>query len=357
MELTQEQIDQITELALSKLESNGMLPGEQLDLIAGKVKRLLQLDSTGVDEVPIVDTIDGVNSLPCVKQAGSVYEIVRVPMSLLQGASKPGVNGKNVYLRSTGTEIQWKLGEDGEWERLILLSDIAGATTLGGLTYVADNVDVPSDTDDLLVRLAGAQEWSVNSNLFAHVTQLMTKVFPFTMVLSGGGTYEKGSVQAINLSWNYDRDIDSQSVNGESLLIGIQAKQYADVTTDETYILSTVCGGQTYTKSVSALFRLKKYYGVSVHDTLTNEQILTLSSFWAQRTQSSTVFDCTGRRYPYYILPTSMASGIQFWIGGLRNTDWVEEIREVTNTYGYIESYTIFRLNSIQTGVLNIEVR
>ena len=52
-----------------------------------------------------------------------------------------------------------------------------------------------------------------------------------------------------------------------------------------------------------------------------------------------------------------MISDIQFWIGGLRNSDWVEEVRTVTNVYGYTESYTIFRLNSIQTGVLNIEVK
>jgi len=52
-----------------------------------------------------------------------------------------------------------------------------------------------------------------------------------------------------------------------------------------------------------------------------------------------------------------MVSGIQFWIGGLRNTDWKEETREVTNTFGHKESYTIYRLNSIQTGVLNIEVK
>ena len=43
----------------------------------------------------------------------------------------------------------------------------------------------------------------------------------------------------------------------------------------------------------------------------------------------------------------------RFW----RNSDWVEEVRTVTNVYGYTESYTIFRLNSIQTGVLNIEVK
>lgn len=104
-------------------------------------------------------------------------------------------------------------------------------------------------------------------------------------------------------------------------------------------------------------FRLKKYYGVSVHEALTDEEILALTSSWAERPLKTTVFDCSGGKYPYYILPAFMISDIQFWIGGLRNSDWVEEVRTVTNVYGYTESYTIFRLNSIQTGVLNIEVK
>ena len=233
----------------------------------------------------------------------------------------------------------------------------SGAVTLGELDNVTDEADKISDTDDLLVRLAGASGWTINTTLFSQVSQLMSKVFPFTMTLSGGGTYEKGSSLTINLSWTYDRDIESQSINNESLLIGIRAKQYVNVATDTTYTLKAIQGGQAYTKSVSAQFKVKKYYGVSANETLTNDEILALSSTWAGRTQGSTVFDCTGGKYPYYILPTSMVSGIQFWIGGLRNTDWKEETREVTNAFGYKESYTIYRLNSIQTGVLNIEVK
>lgn len=230
-------------------------------------------------------------------------------------------------------------------------------STLGEIDNVTKEADEPSETDDLIVRLAGASEWTVNTTLFSNVSQLMGKVFPFTISLIGGGVYEKGSTQTVNLSWSYDRDIMSQSINKEVMAVDVRSKQYEDVVADTTYTLSAVYNGQTYTKSTSVEFRLKKYYGVSAHETLTNEEILGLSNLWAGRTQASTVFDCTGGKYPFYILPASMASGIQFWIGGLRNSDWIEEIRKVTNVYGYTESYIIFRLNSIQTGVLNIEVK
>ncbi len=48
-----------------------------------------------------------------------------------------GDNGENVYLQSNGTELQWKMGEDGEWQTLILLSEIKGAASMGELTNVS----------------------------------------------------------------------------------------------------------------------------------------------------------------------------------------------------------------------------
>lgn len=248
------------------------------------------------------------------------------------------------------------LMEEGEAiiEELTIKGEV---TTLGELDNVSKAVDETSDTNDVMVRISGASEWTVNNTLFSNVAQLMEKIFPFTISLMGGGVYEIGDVRTINLFWTYDRDIEFQSINGEVMDIGLRAKQYEGVISDTTYTLSAVCNAQTFKKSTSIEFRLKKYYGVSSHEALTNEEILALSGSWAERTQRSTVFNCTSGQYPYYILPTSMVDGIQFWVGGLRNSDWAEEVREVTNAFGHKESYTIFRLNSIQTGVLNIEVK
>lgn len=190
------------------------------------------------------------------------------------------------------------------------------------------------------------------------IQSLMAKVFPFSITsFTGGGLYELGQSVDLNLNWAYDREVNSQNINGEVVPVDIRTKQYQGVSSSTNYTLTAVSGGISATKTVSASFRLKKYYGTSSNDTITNEQILALTSTWAGRAQSATDFDCTGRKYPYYVIPTSMVSGIQFWIGGLRNTDWNEEVRDVINTYGHTESYTIFRLNSIQTGVLNIEVK
>lgn len=105
MELTQEQINDIVTAVFSLMESQGMLPESQLDVLAQNVKRRLQLDSVGVDEVPLVDSIEGINSLPCVRQSGSVFDVVRTPLELLKGklAALP------VFRISSG---YWQVSED-----------------------------------------------------------------------------------------------------------------------------------------------------------------------------------------------------------------------------------------------------
>lgn len=65
------------------------------------------------------------------------------------------------------------------------LSVGGGVTTLGGMDNVSEEADKTSETDDIIVRLAGASEWTVNTTLFSNVSQLMSKVFPFTLSLAG----------------------------------------------------------------------------------------------------------------------------------------------------------------------------
>ena len=56
-------------------------------------------------KVPLVDSIEGINSLPCVRQSGSVFDVVRTPLELLKGklAALP------VFRISSG---YWQVSED-----------------------------------------------------------------------------------------------------------------------------------------------------------------------------------------------------------------------------------------------------
>ena len=174
---------------------------------------------------------------------------------------------------------------------------------------------------------------------------------------SGGGTYEKGNSQTIILNWTYSKNVDSQTINGTALSKELRTATYTNVSTNTTYALNATVGVETKTRNVSATFNVKKYYGVFSEPIITPTDILNLTSAWASKTLSTTQFDCTGGKYVYYIIPTSIATNLTFWIGGLQNSDWVTTTMDLTNLFGHTESYTIYRLNNKQTGILNIEVR
>lgn len=231
-----------------------------------------------------------------------------------------------------------------------------GASTLGQLTNVEDSADTaPAGS---VIVMGEDLVYHPDETVLPRIARLMEKVFPFSVSsFSGAATCELGLTKDITLAWAYDREVDSQSINGESLDSSLRSRLFPGVKKTTTYRLLAQSGGMSAEKSLTVSFLLKKYYGVSSSASLTDAQILALGSAWAARAQSSTAFDCTGGRYVYYILPTSLTSGIQFWIGGLRNTDWSQETRQLTNTSGHTESYTLFRLNNLQTGVLNIEVK
>lgn len=253
-----------------------------------------------------------------------------------------------------------------ETDGSVLVFNDYGSNTSGAISQKFFTQEVQSNTENIQTN---AEEIKAISEGMQTVTEevksndddiaaLMAAVFPFKInYFRGGGTYEKGSSQSITLTWEYDREIDSQKINGVELAKSLRNKTYSNVNKDTSYTLNATSGNLTVNSTVSVKFSLKKYWGVSANDSLTNSEILTLDSGWASRAMSSTTFDCTGGKYVYYVLPSSMISGIEFWINGLQNTDWnTEEIR-LTNASGYSENYTIFRINTIQTGVLKIEVK
>lgn len=230
-------------------------------------------------------------------------------------------------------------------------------SSLGELTNVDESADETLEVDALLVKQKGSDKWIPDNTLISTVNTLMEKVFSFTMTLTGGGTYEKGSSNSVVLRWTYDRDITYQEINREELDISLRTKTYNNVTENTIYRLIAIYNSKEYEKSVSATFNIKKYYGVSEKTSLTNDEIKALTSTWASKALATTKFDCTGGKYPYYIIPTFLANNITFYINGFANSNWSTEVKNVINNYGYSESYTIYRLNTIQTGILNIEVR
>lgn len=205
------------------------------------------------------------------------------------------------------------------------------------------------------------------NNIYDQVTELQNTVFPLTLSVSTGQstTNEMGSTIIPSLSWTITRKgvqvLPTEAyVNDSTTGVSSDMLSYlgSRITTDTNYLVKVNYGNLSATKNIFYVFRLKKYYGVSTKETLTNSDILALAnSTWATNwTMTATNFDCSGGKYPYYVIPSDLydPSTFKIWIGGLRNTDFIATPQEVTNSNNYTSSYMVIRLNTKQTGILSI---
>lgn len=248
------------------------------------------------------------------------------------------------------------------------------------VVYSKDNVElnlslksfstVVYDNKETIEPVSDTSAGVMTSAMFKTLQELELQAFPLTVNASGGGTFEKGSSTRAVINISVTRK--GVNVTADSTVVvtppaGVTgtlnaAKTVwtpaANITTNATVSVKGTYGAQTQTKNVSYIFKLKKYWGTNNKPTLTNAEILALSSGWADsRTMNQINFDCTGGKYPYYVIPTSIAAGLEWWVGGLKNTDVHSEVIQLTNASGHTESYTVFRLNNIQTGVLSIQFK
>lgn len=106
------------------------------------------------------------------------------------------------------------------------------------------------------------------------LAQLDEKVFPTTLSVSGGGTYDEGTSQTVMVSWKLMKNgqtltPDSVTVNGETVDPATSYKVFTDVTTTTTYRVVVVYNDKTYTGSTTATFKVTyyRYYGAAPLDT------------------------------------------------------------------------------------------
>lgn len=114
---------------------------------------------------------------------------------------------------------------------------------------------------------------------------------------------------------------------------------------------------ETVSRTLTISYKLKKYWGVSSSPSPNASEITgnTFASTWAGSwTMNTTIFDCSGGKYPYYVIPASdyNASNFTMWVNGLVNSDLLIEDITINQT-----TYKRIRTNIIQTGQLRIEFK
>lgn len=93
---------------------------EGLARLVAAVTQNIEAKSNDPGQIEVIDSLNGVTSIPVLQQIGSTVKLVRVLVSILRG-----VDGREVFLQVTETYIQWRY-TDGMWDNLIALADLKG---------------------------------------------------------------------------------------------------------------------------------------------------------------------------------------------------------------------------------------
>lgn len=229
----------------------------------------------------------------------------------------------------------------------------------------------PNTGDGFYINAADTTHAGVmTADMFNLLQELEKATFPLTLTLGGAGTFEVGSSTSVPV--NITAVKGGQDVTPNATIKVIAGGNHpgnlspnkkswtpsSPITAETRISVAAQYEGRSKTAEIYYRFKYKKYWGTSSKSTLTNSDILALGgSTWADsRTMGATTFDCTGGKYVYYVIPSSLGTP-EFWVGGLKNTDVVTTSATVTNASGGSTTYSIMRLANIQTGVLSVQFK
>lgn len=210
----------------------------------------------------------------------------------------------------------------------------------------------------------------MTADMYKTLQEIELATFPLSLTASGGGTFEVGSSNKNAIGIIVTRkgtDVTSSStitvIASGSVTGSLSSNKKTwtpstNISSNTSVAVKATYGSQNATKTVNYTFKYKKYWGTSTSASLTSSQVIALAGrAWADsKAMGATTFDCTGGKYVYYVIPSSLGTP-EFWVGGLKNTDVVTTSATVTNASGGSATYSIMRLANIQTGVLSVEFK
>lgn len=162
---------------------------------------------------------------------------------------------------------------------------------------------------------------------------------------------EVGStVPSVALSWTLNKPVSSQTIPGIPLDPGTRVTSATGpFTADHSWTLTADDGKTSVSATATLQFQQKRYWGVSASPTLTNDQVLALSSEFATNRNKTVIYDASGGAYPYFCYPVGFGEP-SVTVGGLSFSDINSTIQTATNASGYASSYRVVRFNGLQTG-------
>lgn len=279
--------------------------------------------------------------------------------------------GSGTHLTGTQDARDFFIKKEGkEFIQSIIVSRDTTKVNLSALGY---DFDLVSRNVNQIIPAADAGNAGVmTADMYKTFQEMELATFPLTLniVPSSDSIFEVGASYTPTINISVSRKGTNVTSGSNINVVGVPTlsgsissdKQTwtptSAVRANQKLTVTATYGSQSASKVYNVFFKYKKYWGVSTNTSLTSAQVLTLgNSTWADsKAMGATTFDCTGGKYVYYVVPSSVGVP-EFWVGGLKNSDVVIYNANVTNASGGTTTYQIMRLTNIQTGVLSIEFK
>ena len=272
-------------------------------------------------------------------------DLLRVPISALSNINTKNwssgtsyskgdiivnTNNNNIYKAATSYTSASSLEEDIN----------AGNLVLVGIPKVASAGKILYDRNDYTT-----VEQALDSLLY---------VAPSVAVSNNVGTVQLGQeITNVTLDWNVNKEIVSQTVNGDSVEVSQRTLNldYSDnpITNNATFRVTIDDGQQTASDATGIRFMQKRWWGVTSSDTLSDVTTLGSNEFANSYRQTRT-FDCSGGKYIYFAYPASWGKAGGFTVGGLAMGFKDMGTISHTNASGYTDDFQVYRIPDQQYG-------
>lgn len=127
---------------------------------------------------------------------------------------------------------------------------------------------------------------------------------------------------------------------------------YENITNSTQFVIIGKTEDETCKLAHKIDFKLRWYYGVLSDTNPTNASLINLASTYVDEHTvfGKHTFNCEGGKYIYYLFPENLHKSYDFITNGLNDNTWVYETKAVTNSYGYLNNYIVYRNTNLLHG-------
>lgn len=281
----------------------------------------------------------------------------------------------NVHLSMDDTFIQWNeiLGDPSTSTTLVELINqkISGAG--GDIDKLIDE-KLKEASSELKEELKEALEEMVlnvdpykvvykDKTVGSALDELYQKENKFECKIKELGTYEVGqNFPTFKVAWEMSENPKSQTIirlrnnapiERYKLDPSVREYTFANVSGTEKFILKGVDPySECFATSSDVFFKNRLYFGTFDGVSPSNKVITNWTSIFIDKDTpiGRRIFDCENGEYIYFAIPEDLHLTYDFFANGLKDSNWLYEIKNVTNQYGAVVPYRIYRTGNMLNG-------